>query len=110
MNDLLSTTQVIDTTTIETRESPALNLVKRATRDVTTNAFQAVTYQFDAIGGADSMLVDAIGGADLTSFDLFAGPDALPFSTMSAINRATTDAVGGTDAMSFDVVGGRRLR
>lgn len=110
MNDLLSTIQVIDTTTVEATKSPVLHLVTGATDDTATNAFQTATYQFDAIGGADRMLVDVIGAVDRVSFDLFAGPDALPFSTMGAISRATTDAMGGTDAVSFDVLGGRRQR
>jgi hypothetical protein len=110
MSNLLSTIRVIDTTSDEAERNPALILVTEATDETTTNAFQTVTYQFDAIGGADRMVVDAIGAADLMSFDLFAGPDAPPFSTMGALGRATTDAVCRTDAMSFDAVGGRRQR
>jgi hypothetical protein len=108
MDDLLSTTAVIETTTTESAKSPALSLVKAPTDGVATDALPTATYQFDAIGGTDRILVDAVGGADLVSFDLFAGPDALPFSTLGTINRATADTVGGTDAVSFDVVGGRR--
>jgi hypothetical protein len=109
MNDLLSTIRLIDTTTVEATKSPALNLVRSAD-DITTNAIQTATYEFDAVGGADRMSVDVIGAADRMSFDLYAGPDALPFSTVGAFSRATADTISGTDAMSFDLVGGRRQR
>jgi hypothetical protein len=110
MNDLLTTIQVIDSTTVEVKENQELSLVASATDDAAAIVFQTVADQFDAIGGADRMLVDVVGAADRMSFDLLAGPDAHPFSTMGAIKHTATDAVGGADAMSFDVVGGRRQR